>query len=75
MASTIELEQKKLVWEAILLDEKKKLQAQLRETFTLSCDKVDDNNEDRIIFSKLGKVFCEKLVFCVDNSLWQSDTK
>ena len=59
----------------MLLKEKKLFQ----ETFN-SKQETDDNGEvgneeGRTTFSKLGKVFCESLVFCQDNKFWSSANK
>ena len=45
-----------------------------KTSFNLSQDKDKDNvnEEERITKSKLGKVFCESLVFCVGTNLWKS---
>jgi len=68
----------KLMRKAMLLDEKKKLQHQFKETFKASGDKIEEGNEqgneeEMITISKLGKVFCETLTFCVECELWRSN--
>ena len=59
---------------AILLDEKKTLQ----DAFKLEKEGDSKNynqEEERITSSKLGKVFCESLLFCIDSKLWKSTEK
>ena len=64
----------KLRREAILLDDKQKIQHQFKETFKTSRDGANDeqdNEEEKITFSKLGKVYYETLLFCVESELWK----
>ena len=66
---------RKLMREAVLLKEKKKFQ----ETFNSKQGTDDDgevgNKEGMMTFSKMGKIFCESLVFCHDNKFWSSADK
>lgn len=69
--------QNKLTRGAMLMDDKKKLQQQFKDTFKASRDArdegdSDDNEHERITSSKLGKVFCETLVWCMSAKLWKA---
>ena len=60
--------------EAIRLDDKKKLHHQFKETFKISCDGANDeqdNKEERTTCNKLSKTFCETLLFRVASELWK----
>ena len=54
----------------LLLNERKTLQDMFSLTQEGRCD--TENEEVMITSSKLGKVFCESLVFCDDVNLWRS---
>lgn len=63
----------KLFWTMVLLDDKEKFEDQFQETHSLEHGAdIEGAEEDRIAFNKSDKVFCESLVFCDLDNLWEN---